>query len=267
MLGMEDMRVKEHLIRNSVRITITSWNQMREEILAITRTQQHIDSQPMPMQLGANPKSKSKGTDSKGKGKGKGKDVKGKDKAKDAKNESSKKAKSDDQRKCFCCQKTGHVNAECRKRLKDLADAKEKPMAATPHPNDTAAIVPLQCLHPGERHTSTFVIAMPCANSETSCESSSEQTVRSPGAGSFAPAETQQVRPIAAIPSHETHLMMDTCAGASIFPKRFRSECHRRLKGGTSETLDGDRRSGARGCGKEIMFWFERWSQVSGPIQ
>ena len=42
MLGMEDMRVKEHLIRNSVRIT--SWNQMREEILEITRTQQYIDS-------------------------------------------------------------------------------------------------------------------------------------------------------------------------------------------------------------------------------
>ena len=88
-LGMEDMRVKEHLIRNSV--IITSWNQMREEILEITRTQQYIDSQPMPMQLGANAKSKGKGKDSKGKGKGK--DVKGKDKAKDAKNEPSKKKK------------------------------------------------------------------------------------------------------------------------------------------------------------------------------
>ena len=52
-----------------------------------------------------------------------------------------------------------------------------------PHPNDTAAVVPLQCLLPDERHTSTFVIAMPCVNSETSCESSSEQAVRSPGAG------------------------------------------------------------------------------------
>ena len=59
MLGMEDMRVKEHLIRNRVRFT--SWNQMREEILEITRTQQYIDSQPMPMQLGANPKGKGKG--------------------------------------------------------------------------------------------------------------------------------------------------------------------------------------------------------------
>ena len=91
MLGMEDMQVKEHLIRNSVRIT--SWNQMREEILEITRTQQYIDSQPMPMQLGGNPKSKGKGKDRKGKGKGKGKDIKGKD------------AKGDDQRKCFYCNK------------------------------------------------------------------------------------------------------------------------------------------------------------------
>ena len=152
MLGMEDMRVKEHHIRSSARIT--SWNQVREEILETTRTQQYIDSQPMPMQFGASPKSKGKGEDSKGKGKGKGK---GEDKAKDAKNESSKKAESDDQRQCFYCQKTGHVKAECRKRQKDLADAEGKPVAASPHPHDTAAVVPLQCLLPGERHTSTFV--------------------------------------------------------------------------------------------------------------
>ena len=216
-LGMEDMRVKEHLIRNSVRIT--SWNQMREEILEITRTQQYIDSQPMPMQLGANPKSKGKGKESKGKGKGK--DIKGEDKAKDVRNESSKKVKSDDRRKCFYCNKTGLVKAECNKRLRDLAEAERKPVAASPHPHDATAIVPLQCLLSGERHTSTFVIAMPCVNNETSCEFFSEQTVRNPGAGSFAPAETQRVRPIAAIPSNETYLMMDTCAGASIFPRGF----------------------------------------------
>ena len=34
-------------------------------------------------------------------------------------------------------------------------------VAASPHPSDTAAVVPLQCLLPGERDTSTFVIAMP----------------------------------------------------------------------------------------------------------
>ena len=62
------------------------------------RTQQYIDSQPAPMQLGANPKSKGKGKEGKGKGKGKGKDIKGKDKAKDVKNESFKKVKRDDRR-------------------------------------------------------------------------------------------------------------------------------------------------------------------------
>ena len=135
MLGMEDMRVKEHLIRSSVRIK--SWNQMREEILEITRTQHYIDSQPMPMPLGANPKSK-----------GKGEDVKGKDKAKAVKNESSKKVKSDDRRKCFYCNKTGHVKAECRRRLKDFADAEGKPVAASPHPHEATAIVPVAVLTP-----------------------------------------------------------------------------------------------------------------------
>ena len=136
-------------------------------------------------------------------------------------NESSKKAKSDDRRKCYCCNKTGHVRAECRQSLKDPAEAEGKLVAASPHPHDTAAVVPLQCLLPGERHSSTFVIAMPCVNNETSCEFSSEQAVRRPGAGGFAPAETLRVRPIAAIQSNETYLMMDTCAGASIFPRGF----------------------------------------------
>ena len=217
MLAMKDMRVKEHLIRNSVKIT--SSNQMRGEILEITRTQQYIDSQQIPMQLGANPKNKGKGKESKGKSKDK--DIKGKDEAKDVKNESSKKAKSDDQRKCFYCNKTGHVRAECRKRLKDLAEAEGKSVAASPHPHDTTAVVPLQCLLPNEEHTATIVIAMLCVNSETSCEFSSEQAVKSAGAGSFAPPGTQRVRPIAAIPSNETYLMMDTCAGASIFPRGF----------------------------------------------
>ena len=63
-----------------------------------------------------------------------------------------------------------------------------------------------------------FDIAMLCASSETSC---SEQAVRSPGTGSIVLAEELQVRPIAAIPSNETCLMVDTCAGASIFPRGF----------------------------------------------
>ena len=159
---------------------------MREEILEITRTQQYIDSQPMPMQLGANPKSEGKGKDSKGKGK----DVKGKDKGKDAKNESSKKATSDDQRKGFFCQKTGHVkgpSAESDRKTLPMHRGETDGSVATRHSSGRAvAMITPQ----GERHTSTFVIAMPCANSETLCESSTEQAVKSPGAGSIAPVET-----------------------------------------------------------------------------
>ena len=43
------------------------------------------------------------------------------------------------------------MRTECRKRLKDLAEAEGKPVAASPHPHDTGAVVPLQCLLPGER--------------------------------------------------------------------------------------------------------------------
>ena len=133
MLGMEDMRVKEHLIQNSVRIT--SWNQMREEILEITRTQQ------------------ARAKTAKAKAKAKAGTSRAKTRSRNAMNESSKKAKSDDQRKCFYCHKTG-VKAECRKRLKDHAEAEGKPVAATPHPSNTTTVVPLQCLLPDESHTS-----------------------------------------------------------------------------------------------------------------
>ena len=62
MLGMEDMRVKEHLIQNSVRIT--SWNQMRERF---SRSGEHNSTSTVnSCPSGANPKSK---------GKGKGKDI------------------------------------------------------------------------------------------------------------------------------------------------------------------------------------------------
>ena len=91
--------------------------------------------------------------------------------------------------------------------------------------------------------------------------------MRSPGAGCFAPAETQRVRPIAAIPSNETYLMMDTCAGASIFPRGFDQNATDdstvapvRLSTATDDPVHGD-------AGKKVMFWFERWSQVSGQIQ
>ena len=112
------------------------------------------------------------------------------------------------------------MKADCRKRLKDLAEAEGKP-AATPHPSDTTTVVTLQCLLPDEKHTSTLIVAMPCVNREPTCESSSEKTVMRSGAGSIEPEETDLMRPMAATLSSETYLMMDTCAGGSIFPRGF----------------------------------------------
>jgi len=65
-LGMTDTKVKEHLIRNAGRID--TWPKMREEIVEISCTTAYVNSQPLPMQLGATPK---------GKGKEKGKKRKG----------------------------------------------------------------------------------------------------------------------------------------------------------------------------------------------
>ena len=74
-----------------------------------------------------------------------------------------------------------------------------------------------------------------------------------PGAGSIAPAETKHVRPIAAIPSNETYLMMDTCAGASIFPRGFDQSATddstvapERLSTATDDPVHGD--AGKKSC-------------------
>ncbi|CAK0820598.1 unnamed protein product, partial [Prorocentrum cordatum] len=172
LLGMENERVKEHLIRNSSRIT--TWQHVRDEILEITRTQQYIDSQPAPMQLGATPwnAGKPKGGKSKeGKGKeGKGKDSKGKgSKAKKGAEEASNANRD---KVCFYCKKTGHVKAECRKRQKDLAAAE------------------------GSRSASA--------------------RLRSDAGG---PAPRADATPVGALPATPQYLMIDTCAGASVFPQ------------------------------------------------
>ena len=89
-LRMEDGRVEACLIQKGTRIT--SWMQMRKEILEITRTQQYADSNLMPVQIGVQPKSKGKDKD-----------------GKDATKNSSEKVKDDDRRKCYYCREAGHA--------------------------------------------------------------------------------------------------------------------------------------------------------------
>ena len=111
---------------------------------------------------------------------------------------------------------------------KKIAGLEEKPVAATPHPSDTATMtVPLQCLLPDESHTTTFILALPCANDETADKSSSKGSVSKPGAGSTAPEGTKHVRLVPANPSCATHLVMDTCARWHRFrsPRRQTTQC------------------------------------------
>ena len=169
---------------------------MRDEILEITRTQQYTDSQLVPMQIGAHPKNKGK----------------------DARNESSKKVKGDDHRRWYFCQKTGHVKSQCKTRLRDLADAEEKPVTANSRPNDTAAVVPLHCSLPDE-HAMTFLWQCPVWRVRPPCEYFNVETMMRLDAGSTAPTGTERVKLISAIPTRETFLMMDTCAGGGICPR------------------------------------------------
>ena len=98
MLGMEDMRLKEHTSSGTASESHAGircerrFSRSREHNSTSTVNQCQCSSERTR-------RAKGKGKESKGKGKGKGKDkdIKGKDKANDVRNESSKKAKSDDQ--------------------------------------------------------------------------------------------------------------------------------------------------------------------------
>ena len=115
-LGMEDMRCKAYLNQNSAWIA----SRTRERKSSTSR-------QPVP---GVRLKNKGKGQANKSKSKGKDSQDKGKSKDKDTKNDSSKKSRRDDKKRCHYCQETGHVWSQCGSRLKDLADAEERSVIA-----------------------------------------------------------------------------------------------------------------------------------------
>ena len=123
-LRMEDERVEACFIWEST--GIANCIQVRKENLEITRTQQYIDSNLMPVKIGVQPKSKGKSKH-----------------GKDARKKSSEKVKDDDQRKCYHCREAGRAKSRSRTRLKDLADAEWKPVTANTRPSSTAADAPL----------------------------------------------------------------------------------------------------------------------------
>ena len=136
-LRMEDGRVEACLIWEST--GIASCIQARKENLEITRTQQYIDNNLMPVQIGVQPKSKGKSKH-----------------GKDARKKSSEKVKDDDQRKCYHCREAGHAKSRSRTRLKDLADAEWKPVTANTRPSSTAADAPLV-----DDYVTMFLVTVP----------------------------------------------------------------------------------------------------------
>ena len=179
-LRMEDGRVEACLIWEST--GIASCIQVRKEILEITRTQQYIDSNLVPVQIGVQPKSKGKSQH-----------------GINARFTSSEKVKDDDQRKCYYCREAGHAKSQSRTRLKDLTDAEWKPVTANSRPSSMVADAPL-----ADDHVTMFL----------------ETTMRS-DAGSTAPTGSERVKLTSAIPTCETCLMTDTRAGERHLSKRI----------------------------------------------
>ena len=121
--------------------------------------------------------------------------------------------KDDDRRKCYYCRETGHAKSQSRTRLKDLADAEEKSVTANSRPISTAAVVPLE-----DDSATTFLVTVPHVKKYSCARVKIETTMRS-DAGSTAPIGSEFVKLISAIPTFETCLMIDTCAGGGICPR------------------------------------------------
>ena len=170
---------------------------MRKENLEITRTQQYIDSNLMPVQIGVLPKSMDKSKH-----------------GKDARNESSDKVKDEYRRKCYYCREAGHAKSQSRTRLEDLADAEWKPVTANIRPSSTAADAPL-----ADDYVTTLLVTVSHAKRKTPCARAKIETTMRSDAGSTAPTESGRVRLTSAIPTCKTCLTMDTCADGGICPR------------------------------------------------
>ena len=193
-LRMEDERVEVCFIGEST--GIASCIQVRKENLEITRTQQYIDSNLMPVQIGVQPKSKGKSKH-----------------GKDARKKSSVKVKDED-RKCYHCREAGRAKSRSRTRLKDLADAEWKPVTANTPPSSAAADTPLV-----NYYVTTFLVTVPHGKRKTPRARVKIETTMRSDAGSTAPTGSGRVRLTSAIPTCKTCLMTDTCAGGGICPR------------------------------------------------
>ena len=89
-------------------------------------------------------------------------------------------------------------------------------MTANSRPSCTAAVAPL-----ADDYETTFLVTVPHVKRKSSCACVKIDTTMMSNAGSIAPIGSGRVRFISAIPTCETCLMIDTCAGGRHLSKRI----------------------------------------------
>ena len=130
--GIKDAAIRDHLALHAGRLN--SFDKMAAEVSTVARTRSENDVVPMDVSV---LKGKGgKGKDGKGK-EGKGKEGKGKTKAKDDRDKFDPKSSSNKFKKCFYCDKVGHVRADCRKKKRD--DEERRNMSAQNSLNSSSA--------------------------------------------------------------------------------------------------------------------------------
>ena len=112
--GIKDAVIRDHLPLHAGRLN--SFDKMAAEVSTVARTRSENDVVPMDVSV---IKGKGgKGKDGKGK-EGEGKEGKGKTKAKEDKDKFDSKSNPNKFKKCFYCDKVGHVRADYRKKKRD----------------------------------------------------------------------------------------------------------------------------------------------------
>ena len=116
--------------------------------------------------------------------------------------------------------------------LKDLADAEWKPVTANTRPSSTAADAPLV-----DDYVTMFLVTVPHGKRKSPfARVKIEITMRS-DVGSTAPTGSGRVRLTSAIPTCETCLMTDTCAGGGICPRRSDQTAQRDTTVATTQSV------------------------------
>ena len=243
--NMGDSDIQAHLLKNFNRLD--NFEKIREEVLELSRASHYLNSQARPMELGAFPGKGKKG-DGKGKKGGKGKDDKtchyckkpGHLKAdcrQRQNDEAAQKPKTPAGGEVVCnyCKKKGHKEAVCKKKKKDQQSPRK--IAATAESAQEPEPIPHTALQltEGELHERVpkgFLLPMMEAEAKmikleqamielerAQCGSCS--SVKPIDCGQTTCSDCLTGKPLTSMLAPMKRAMVDTGAGASVFPRGF----------------------------------------------